>query len=97
MSHTDEEQLSFEQALMRVHDRCGREVQLKVVDPDGIVLAVRGELQHQPLGRLWAHYRVGEANLDLTTFEPYDCHWAHDYMVGFMTPDGQIRVEVYDL
>jgi hypothetical protein len=40
---------------------------------------------------------VAAANLDLTAFQPYDTHWAYPDMVGFMTPDGETRVEIYDI
>jgi hypothetical protein len=91
---TDEEAISYRDALFRMNDLCGQRVTAQVCDPDTAFLVVVGTLEHDTEnGELWGCYFVGEAKLDLTGFQAHDRHWAATGAVSFYGRDG-LRVEV---
>lgn len=92
-----DKRLTFEHALLRLNDMIDHNVEVRVGDPDFLVLITRGTLTHDTTQGAWGYYRVGDSELDLHTFSEHNLHVEHTASVHFMLPRAELRVDISDL
>jgi hypothetical protein len=98
MSPTEQESISYTDALFRLNDLCGSRVKARVCEPDSQILAVEGTLTHDKAnGTVWGCYFVGEAELDLTGFQAYERHWASPSGEAVSLHGDGVRVDIWKL